>query len=94
MKAISFAVGGGACSPNRITLTAREFAALRGPDALKAFLRATAGVSDVADVPEVDRFRVNAAMRAELNEAEASTPPHAKALARIGAKAFAKMVRP
>lgn len=91
MKTNSIALCGGECSPNRIALTAREFAAQRGKEALTTFLRASAGVSIVDDVLEADRFRVNAAMRAELN-ADAS-PSHAKALARIGAKAFAKMVR-
>lgn len=93
MKTNSVALCGGVCSANRINLTAREFTALRGPDALTAFLRAAAGVSRVEDVSESERFRVNAAMRTELIEVDASTPQHVKALARVGAKAFAKMVQ-
>ena len=91
MKTNSIALGAGHCSPNRIALTAREFTAQRGQEALKGFLRAAAGVSTVADVAEADRFRVNAAMRVELN-ADVSKSPQAQKLARIGAKAFAKMV--
>jgi hypothetical protein len=93
MKAISFAVAGGACSANRLKATARHFAETKGPAALEAFLRAAAGVSKVEDVPDDDRFRVNAAMRAEIQDAEASTPPLHKSLARIGSRAFARMVR-
>jgi hypothetical protein len=93
MKAISFAVGGGVCSSNRIKATARCFEEVKGPAALATFLRSVAGVANVADVPGDDRFRVNAAMRAAIQDAEASTPPLHKALARIGSRAFAKMVR-
>ena len=92
MKTNSIALCGGTCTSNRINLTAREFAAMRGRDALTAFLRAAAGVSRVEDVPESERFRINAAMRSELNQSDA-TPPHVKTLARIGARAFGKMGR-
>ena len=60
---------------------------MKGKEVLRAFLRATAGVSAVDDLPSADRFRVNRAMREELQKLESSP------LARIGAKAFAKMVR-
>jgi hypothetical protein len=94
MKTNSFAfASGGMCGPNRIKGTARAFAAAKGTDSLVAFLRATAGVSNVADVPERDRFRINGAMRAELHLSDAATPQHQKELARIGAKAFARMVQ-
>jgi hypothetical protein len=93
MKSISFAVGGGACNINRIKLSAQRFEETKGRAALVIFLRSIAGVSSVGDVSEDDRFRVNAAMRAESHDAEASTPPLQKALARIGARAFARMVR-
>ncbi len=93
MRTNSFAVGGGVCSANRIKATARHFAETHGATVLENFLRTVAGVSKIEDVPEVDRFRVNAEMRAVINEAEASTPPLHKTLARIGSRAFARMVR-
>ena len=88
MKTNSFAAGG-VCSTNRLKATAKHFEEIRGATALETFLRNAAGVSSVDNVAEDDRFRVNAAMREEINKAT----PLQSALGRIRTTAFAKRVR-
>jgi hypothetical protein len=94
VKTNSFAVGHGVCTPNRLKATAAHFAELKGPAALENFLHCVAGVSDVSDVPADDRFRVNAAFREAINDAEKTMPPLHKALGRIRSKTFARRKRP
>jgi hypothetical protein len=78
-----------ACDPKRLALSARRFEEAKGRDALTAFLRATAGVSNIEDVPPDDGFRVNRALRDEV----ISGSPREKMMASIRSKAFAKMGR-
>lgn len=83
MRTNSIALGG-VCDPKRLALSAQRFVDMRGTDGLTAFLRATAGVSNIEDVPPDDRFRVNRALRDEINAAS----PREVMMARVRSKAF------
>ena len=88
MRTNSIAIGG-VCDPKRLALSAQRFVDLQGTDGLTAFLRATAGVSIIEDVPPDDRFRVNRALRDEINAAS----PRDAMMARVRSVAFGKLRR-
>lgn len=75
------------CSVDRIKASAAYFAEANGPEALRTFLLAAAGVSRVEDVPESERLRVNMQLRQNVDD----TPERPQTLAGIARRAFAKM---
>ncbi|MGM4876796.1 hypothetical protein AB7645_36820 [Bradyrhizobium sp. 956_D2_N1_5] len=76
------------CSTDRLKASAASYADANGPDALRAFLLAVAGVSQVEDVPEAERMRVNTELRQRVGE---DIPTGPIALQGIARRAFAKM---
>lgn len=76
------------CSVDRIKASAAYYAEANGPEALRAFFLAVAGVARVEDVPEPERLRVNMELRQNVNE---PVPERPHALAGIARGAFAKM---
>ncbi|WOH59461.1 hypothetical protein [Bradyrhizobium sp. BWC-3-1] len=76
------------CSTDRLKASAAFYAEANGSDALRSLLLAVAGVTDVADVPEAERMRVNSDLRERVGE---GIPTGPVALQGVARRAFAKM---
>ncbi|WP_271531654.1 hypothetical protein [Bradyrhizobium sp. CCBAU 25338] len=76
------------CSVDRIKASAAYYAEANGPEALRTFFLAVAGVPRLEDVPESERLRVNMQLRENVNE---PIPERPRALAGIARRAFANM---